>query len=153
QVLPRDPALATNTRFALDLTERLRDALKNNRASEKVRQEQLKEEKGDPSPVPRPLLAERAHIWYLTGCLGHFQVPVAVPLLQEMALDRSGGDAEAVFRRRSLAVQALSLVGDSVRKFQALPAEKQNQVLADLKAESEAGGDRGRWAADALAFL
>ncbi len=153
QVLPRDASLASNTGFALDLAGRLRRALDDNRITEKVRTEQLGESGKQVAVVPKALQAERDHIWYLIACLGNFQVPVGAPMLQTVALELKGSDAETVFRRRSQAVFALTVLGKNVKQFERLPATRRSQILSELKEESESSGDRGRWAAAALNYL
>jgi hypothetical protein len=153
QVLPRDPAMALNTGFALDLAERLQRAWENNRDDEKTRLEQVKKARGEPPPAPKTLLAEREHIWYLTSCLGHFQVPVGAPVLQKIALEKTGGEEEAIFRGRARAAQALVILGRNLEVFDGLPAEKKRRVLAELREKSDSDTQRGRWAKDTLAFL
>ena len=153
QVLPRDQVLAANTGFALDLAAHLRRSLDENRASEKVRAELTRETGKDPPAVTKSLQAERDQIWYLIACLGNFQVPVGAPILQELALEQKGADAETVFRRRSQAVFALTVLGSNVKKVEKLPENRRSKILDDLKAESESSGERGRWAAAALGHL
>lgn len=143
--LPRDPNLARNSTVALELTEKLRRAVQDNRVSERLRAEQLSASK-TPTPLPKALQAERDHIWYLIGCLGNFQVPVAAPLLQELALNRDGGEVEAVFRRRTQAAYALSVLGFQVRKLDQLSADERAALLAAL-AQEPADSERGQWAA------
>lgn len=151
QVLPRDAALASSTSFALDLTERLARTLEDSRVAEKIRAEQSSKAR---APAPASTLeAEQNNLWYLIRSLGKFQVPVGAPLLQTIALDQKGEDAEAVFRRRLHAVDALTDLGANLKKFQQLPSERRQQILSDLREESSSRGERGRWATQALNCL
>lgn len=153
QVLPRDTALAANTGFALELAAQLRRALADNRASERVRLEQVRESGDDGRPVSEALRAEREHIWYLIACLGNFQVPVGAPLLQEIALELKGPDPESAFRRRSQAVFALTVLGSNVKKFGRLTQSQREKILDELSEERRSGGERAAWAAAALRYL
>ena len=86
------------------MAERVRQAVEDNRLSEEVREKQLKAAKDDPPPASRTLRtlrSEREHIFFLTACLGNFQVPVATSLLQEIALDKSGSAPEVTRRATS----------------------------------------------------
>jgi hypothetical protein len=153
QVLPRDPTLSANTRFALGLTERLRRSLDENRISEKNRTEQVAESRKQSGPVPKALEEERVILWYLIRSVGKCQVPVGAGLLQKVALEEKGSDPETIFRRRFQAVLALGDLGSQLKKFRQIPAEQRDRILHDLKDENTSAGDRGRWAADALSSL
>jgi hypothetical protein len=151
QELPRKEAFAQNVRFALALTERLDRALDANASAELAHKKRLRDE-GDIA-VPKPLQRERDFILFLTLCLGHFQTPVGATELGQLALGKTEGDAETVFRRRANAVKALMDLGANLQKFDSLDQAKRDELTARLKEESEAGGKRGRWAADTLAYL
>jgi hypothetical protein len=166
QVLKRPESLelASDTRFALDLAERLRRALDELRQAEKATAERV-------APLPaaqqdaawRGLAAQRNHVLYLAACLGDFAVPVGVPLLSDMALEPDGPDVKGSTLRRRRAVWALANLGENFkRRYQGRttqPGEKvlsdaqKQAMIAELTQEAAGTGDRATWARNTLAYL
>jgi hypothetical protein len=165
QTLPRDERLSSDPRFALDIAVRLHQAVAGSAAAEEAYADRLR---ALPAALPegerrrleddaerKRLDADRAYVHYLMECLSDFTVPVGVSLLGDLAR-KADVAAEADARiirpeaawasRRPEAVWALAKLGENARRFDQLPAERQ-QALLDALAE-EAGGDseRARWA-------
>lgn len=144
QLLPRDEALAGNAQFALDLAGLL-DA----------------ERKKDPPPVSPKNPQEQAGIdqsIFLAIALGRFQVPVGMPLFQEIMRDpRNERISELGPRLRVRnAVWAVSLLGESLAKFDALPDARKDQMTDALRQEAGPGPERSgrqKWAQEALEYL
>jgi hypothetical protein len=154
QVLPRDETLATDSAFALELTTRLKRFLAENETSERVHREQARKDKQAGEGVPKMLQTERELILYLISCLGAFEVPVGAPLLSEVAATPNAElDAETAFRRRVRAAWSLMVLGNNLKKYDRLAGDKKFTLLAGLKEEAAAAGDRGQWARQALDFL
>jgi hypothetical protein len=155
QVLLRDDHLASNPKFALDLADRLRQALQSNAADEKELAERLRQTaKYDLNRDRKPLEPGRDHILYLSACLGNLTIPVGAPLLSEMALNQEGGDAKAIAQRRRQAVWVLANLGAHLKRFDKLSPSRQDTVLAELEAEADSGRrDRSEWARTAVDYL
>jgi hypothetical protein len=153
QVLLRDPKLASDSRFALKLGDRLQQALGASAAAEEAYAKRV----GSLTPEEsrkelQKLEPERSYVQYLTGCLGNFMVPVGAPLLKDLALRREGQTAEALAERRRQAVWALANLGQNSNRFDALPAERQDEVVKDLESALEQG-DHAAWCRAALDYL
>ena len=92
------------------------------------------------------------HKWkfvlFLGSCLGNSMVPVGVPLLNEMAANRQGSDAKVVARRRWQAIWALANLGENQKRFDKLPPERQEAVLAELEREAATGKTERRQRAE-----
>src|SRR5438067_350545 len=130
QVLKRDEALASNASFALDLTDLLRQALRESEQSEAAfaerRRGQATGGAGGPE-TPKELQDERAFIEFLIPCLGNFVVPAGVPLINELAA-KDAGDSPALALRRQLAVWALANAGENLKRCDSLSAGKQRAI-------------------------
>jgi hypothetical protein len=154
QVLLRDEVLASNPKFALDLTDRLRQALQTNSADEKALAERLYQQpKGEFDKHARWLDPGRDHALYLSACLGNLMVPVGAPLLGEMALSQDGSDARVVARQRWRAVWVLANLGENVKRFDKLPPARKESVRAELGVEADGTSERAHWASAALKYL
>ncbi len=154
QNLLRNDQLASDPKFALDLCERLRQALQANAAEEKAlsqqRQPQSKAQTGKES---KTLEAGREYVLFLSACLGNFTVAVGAPLLTEMAVSQEGSDPKAVARQRWHAIWVLAMLGENLKRFDQLPRDRQDTVLALLEAEAAGSGERGKWAGAAADYL
>ncbi len=155
QVLLRDDQLASNPKFALDLAERLRQALQAGATAEQALGNRLRQPAAVASEAELKMAeAQRSFIVYLSACLGNCTIPVGVPLLNEMAVHEDGVDPKAVVRRRLQAVWALATLGDNLKRFDKLAPERQSAILAQLEEEAAvAGRERGDWARAALEHL
>lgn len=158
QVLKRDEALAANPKFALDLADLLRNALRDSELSERSYSERIRE--GAKSPdgkrpePPKELQDERSYVEFLIPCLGNFVVPAGVPLLNELAAKEvSAGSPEAALQRQ-LAVWALANAGENLKRFDHLTPERRQAILAELETEAaSAAPERAEWARQTLDFL
>jgi hypothetical protein len=150
QVLLRDDDLASDSAFALQLTQRLRRVVDSSATFEKAFAEQAgKQAPRDQATDLAKLEPDRDYILLLTQCLGRFMVPVGAPILEELALQESGMEPKALNARRRQALWALANLGESVKRFDNLSAERQDTVKTQL--ESAAG--EGQQAAAAKAAL
>jgi hypothetical protein len=153
QVLLRDDRLASDGPFALQLADRLQKAIASSAEPEKsfaTRLPSLKPE--EVAPEQKKLDLGRHYIVYLSACLGNFMVPVGAPLLKELALQESGLEPRALAERRRQAVWALANLGENLKRFDRLPSEQQDNVLARLEetARRDDPGGRARLAHDYL---
>src|SRR5262249_28391065 len=152
QVLLRDDQLASDPKFALQLTERLRQALRSNLAEEKALAERLRQKpQSDIARESAALQPERDRLLYLSACLGNVMVPVAAPVLSDMAVATDGSDAKAVFLRRTGALWTLVNLGKNLSRFKDLPQHRQDKVLAELE-EAAAGASSSQADAANLAL-
>jgi hypothetical protein len=154
QVLLRDDRLASEPRFALDIADRLQRALKALAAPEQAYAERVRVQAvADADQERKQLEKERNYALYLLACLSEFRVPVAVPLLRELAEQPDvAAEADAKVQRpegavwasrRREALWALAKLGDHVQHFADLPPERRQAVLTALEEES-AGSDPER---------
>jgi len=141
QVLLRDDRLASDPAFGLELTGELRRALEENR---RLEGEAGSEAGGKASP--KDLAANRNYILYLTSCLSNLSTPVGVPILIELARDGGAGPAKVQVTRRWRALWALANLGENLRRFDRMPPERREAVLAEL---SGLAGGEGTQAAEA----
>ncbi len=154
QVLLRDDTLASDSAFALQLTQRLRKVLDSSAPFEKVHAEQVaKLTPDDETRELAKLEPDRNYILFLTQCLGHFKVPVGAPVLEEMALQESGLDPRALNARRPQALLALANLGKNLQRFDHLSAERQEAIKSQLETVAESGGDQAAWAKTALHYV
>jgi hypothetical protein len=150
QVLLRDENLASDSAFALQLVQRLHHALDSSTALEKVHAEHFgKLTPKEEAYERKKLEPERNYIQFLIQSLGHFMVPVGVPILKELAVQESGLDPHTLQARRQQALLALGNLGDNLKRFDALSAEQRQVIVAQL----EAIGGLGEQAAAAKTAL
>lgn len=153
QVLLRKVELASNPTFALDLADRLDDALKRTADAEKELAKKFEGlTAGQKAVEVKALEADRNLITYLIGALGNCLVPAGAPLLQQVAVQSSGMESVALAERRGRALFALATLGEGLRRFADLPAEAREKVLAELREEEERP-DRATRAAAMRAYL
>ncbi len=148
QVLRRDDHLASDPDFALALTARLQSVCKDTAAAEKRAAQQgtafSARERED-------LEADRGYILYLGSCLANVMVPVGAPQLEELALQEKGPEPRALAQRRRQALWALANLGENLKRFDALPAEQQDALLARLDADRS--GEQGTLADRSADYL
>jgi hypothetical protein len=141
QVLKRDDTLASDPKLGLKLAELLNHALDENTASPG----------GKVEPEDSPRKAQRKFIQFLSSCLGNMSVPVGAPVLTRMAKKEVGVNDPVGTVLRRHAVWALANLGENRKRFDSLPQERRDAVLAELKNEAANGtGDRATWAKVAL---
>jgi hypothetical protein len=155
EYLLRDETLASDPKFALTLSERLRRALDESAPAEQALAARSPRPTGDELEAERKSReADRMFIHYLMGCLSNVRVPAGVPLLKEVAEKQDIADAEVLAQRRHLALFSLARLGEKVKGFDNLSEARQQAVLAALEEEAAAAGSRrAEWARDALAML
>jgi hypothetical protein len=133
QVLLRDDELASNAKFAADLTQRASRALQTEAGEEKAAGERTKgRPRSDLVNARKARESERAYIGYLDACLGNFIIPVGAPFLSQTAADRGGNDPLFVFQRRRQALWALVNLGKNLQRFSRLPSSQQSVILEQL---------------------
>jgi hypothetical protein len=146
QVLLRQDELAADAGFALKLADRLQQALQGSAEAERAYARRAGSltaaERGKELKKLEP---DRNFIVYLGACLGNFMVPVGAPLLKDMAVQESGLETEALAERRRRALWALATLGENLKRFDRLPAERQEAVLEQLESAETAGG-HSAWA-------
>jgi len=161
QILPRKQELRLNVDFALQLTALLEEELERERASA-ARASENGGRSAAPAPGDAPHLAE-----FLPAAVGHFHVPVAVPVLCRIIRDHvrsieylpgsgdlSSGRAVNVsgLRVRNSLV-ALATLGSRLEELEQLSGEVQEDVLATLQNLAERGDPEGRYARLAWEYL
>ncbi len=161
QILPRKQELRLNVDFALQLTALLEEELERERSSA-ARASENDGKSAAPAPNDAPHLAE-----FLPAAVGHFHVPVAVPVLCRVirdhvrrieylpgSSDASSGRAVNVsgLRVRNSLV-ALATLGSRLEELEQLSGEVQEDVLATLQNLAERGDPQGRYARPAWDYL
>jgi hypothetical protein len=154
QVLLRKVELASDPGFALDLADRLQDALSRSAEAEKTfaaksdgltTGERLREIKA--------LEPDRNLVIYLAAALGNCVVPAGAPLLRGMAEQEGGMEPVALSERRGRALFALATLGENVKRFDALEEPKREAIMEKLSLEPVRTKGRGPRAAACLAYL
>ncbi len=86
QVLTKDPTLASNPRFTLDLADLLSQALREEENAENHRGSESGRREASNSQADRETLeGNKRYVQFLISCLGNCSLPVGVPLLCEVA--------------------------------------------------------------------
>lgn len=154
QMLKRDDQMASDPVFGLKMADKYQQALNDFEQDQRaLLQQQSKLSAGEYRGQQEKLKAKRNYAVYLGACLGNLTLPVGAPLLAGVARAGSAGDKEtnALFRRQ--AVWALANLGNNLRRFQQLPFEKRDAILAELQRQADAStGERKQWALQAGDF-
>jgi hypothetical protein len=153
QVLLRDPQLASDPQFGLALADRLHRTSQDIAAQEKPAGDASRSARSGSVPESASLESQRVYALYLSACLGNLMLPIGAPQLCQMAADSSGPDFKATARRRTQALWMLANLGQSLKRFDDLPAHRQKAILDQLQVEADGTGERGRWADATLRYL
>ncbi len=138
QVLQRDEKLARDVKLALAITELLEEELKN--PPPLVSED-------DPEREEAPDSAR-----FLAVAAGRFQVPVAMPVLQRM-IEQNERVTEVGRRLRlRAALWAVSLLGESLKDYDALPDETKGELVTKLVEEGTESTTAARATFARLAF-
>jgi hypothetical protein len=154
QELPRSPELAANATFALELVDRLNNALEESAAEEKdyaTKQGNLSEAEKE-KRLSKDLAPQRNLIMYLGGSLGNFVVPVGVSVLKQLATQTSGMEANALAERRGRALFGLAVSGENLKKYDALPDSEKDRIDEELTAALDKP-NLAKWAKPMLDYL
>jgi len=142
QVLQRDEELARDVKLALAIAELLE-------------QEQQK-----PPPVLSEVEPDKEEATdtarFLAAAAGRFQVPVAMPVLQQMIERNQRVDEVGRRLRLRAALWAVGLLGEGLHDYDRLSDETKESIRTALEAEAKAGTEqtaRRHWAALALEHL
>jgi hypothetical protein len=153
QILPRDQRLASDPVFGLQLADRLHKALASSDAAERVFAEQLpKLSEADATRLRKPLQLDRDYVSYLAASLGHFIVPVGLPVLRQMAEQEAPIEPQVQARRRRVAILSLAKLGENLKQFEKMPTIEQNLILGKLEA-GDAPPSLAEWAKQTLNYL
>ena len=139
QILPRKPELRGNVGFALNMSEMLQREMLEARQRKPA----------DPANTELMDLLE-----YLPAVVGHFQAPVGILLLDELARENADRLHEETARLRFRnALVAIGLLGAHLQEFDAAAPAEQDRLITEL--EKEAGDKPGRptWARLAADYL
>jgi hypothetical protein len=148
QILPRDAALRADVQFAYEVTQLLHEEMERKREELKRQREQPRPAAGESEEVPELLE-------YLPAVVGNFQVPVGLPLLQQLVTENADRVDEQYHRLRLRnAVLAIGMLGARVKelgpvgRYDALPLSLQELtgLLDQLNALAQQAdsGDAGQ---------
>jgi hypothetical protein len=151
QVLLRDEDLATNPRFALDLSERLEREFKN-LVKKKTGPSQGRPKEAGSIDSSDDGYRKNQLLYYLSACMGNVIIGVGAPLLGQIVLDTSVSKEPAVMLRRRQALWALAKLGENLKRFNSLSTERQAAVLEALRQEGLQTNDRGTSAKAAFSY-
>lgn len=146
QVLLRDDKLAADPRFGLELTNELHKSAADLQALSKPAPGE------DPKQRQR-FLHRRNEVQYLAACAGNLTVPVAAATLAELATMPINRDdkTDALLRRQ--VVWALATLGNGRTRWDKLPAERQQAILAELEHLSGGADEKAAHARAAVEVL
>lgn len=151
---PESLALASDVKFALDLAERVsQETAELEKAVQATAAQiaQLPQEEKD--AAWRKLGDRRNYALYLIATLGDFTVPVGAPLLMDIGMQPNGPDLKGSTLLRRRAVWALANLGENVKRYRTLSADKKEAVVATLVKESKGSTPRAAWARTAHDFV
>jgi hypothetical protein len=148
QVLKRDPMLASNPRFALDMADLLEGAIRDDEQDGR-----RKSVRSSPEGVPEPTPATR-FIQYLMNCLGTSNVPVGLSLLTRVAQTDSGLDPQDLLLRRQSAMWSLANLAARLHQIDQIPGDRKKAILETLDEEAQSpSGTRSARARSAAEWL
>jgi HEAT repeat protein len=147
QRLKRDEALAANPKVALRLTALLHKAADE---LERIPKGTTDAERADEKKM---ILEKRRDVEFMAPCVGHMIVPAGAEVLSDLSRTGRGHDPKSKALLRRQAVWSLAHLGENVRRFSNLPAEKRDEVLAQLHAASMGSGEPAKWARHAYGYL
>lgn len=154
QRLPGDDWLASNPAFTLELVADLHQALGETREADAALAKKLKDEpQADVAQERKDLEEKRNYACYLASCVSGFCTPAGVGPLKRMALEGAGGPADVRAALRRWALWSLANLGQNLKRFDGLPAERQEAVIAGFEEQASAEGERGLWAKETAAYL
>lgn len=141
QLLPRDDSLASDPELAVRLTELLRrrqeeydSAVQDlaGRFSSLHDRELAQEQVG--------LKTRRHELQYLIASLGSMTLPTGAPQLAEIARrEPAGSDLKSQTLLRRDAIWALAKLGENLKRFDQLPPQRREEVLAWLRQQAADG--------------
>jgi hypothetical protein len=157
QVLERkdSAALRYDVDFALNLTKRLKAAWDELLAQEIAIASTLKGKSDkEASRAWRKLTPQRDHIDYLAAALSNFNMPVALPVLAEIAERSEGPDVRGTVLHRRKALWSIARMGDKTKAFAGAPEDQKEKILGELRSAAASGdASRAAWAKTAIAYL
>jgi hypothetical protein len=141
QVLPRNDKLAANPELALELAERLQQAVRDGMSDEQALAARLPKLTPAEAEVERlKLRPRRDFISYLTLSLGGFMIPVGVPVLRQIAEDDTRPDRMECLPhalRRRQAVTALTGLSLQLQRFDKLSGLDKTEASLQLETLGE----------------
>ena len=153
---PESKLLKADVSFALDLAERLRNALDELDQDEQALAAKIaKQPAAERDKAWRKLAPQRDFVEYLTSALGDFYAPVGVPLLCEIINRENAADVKGNTMRRRRAIWALSNLGAHLQALSKdLSSDQQAKIIDALKQEiGGANAQRHIWALNALYYV
>jgi hypothetical protein len=148
QVLKRDPVLASNPHFCLDLADLLEGAMRDDEPDGR-----RKPLLSSPGAVLEPTPATR-FIQYLMNCLGTCNLPVGISLITQVAKTDSGLDPQDLMLRRQSAVWSLANLAARLNQIDQVPADRKKGILEGLDDEARSSnGSRAARARSASQWL
>lgn len=146
QVLLRDDTLAADPKFGLNIT-----ALLQHSAAELARM--TKPAPGGNSQDREKFLHQRNEVQYLAACAGNFCVPIAAPVLADLATKTISSDdkTDALLRRQ--AVWALATLGSGNDRWKKIPESRKSEVIDSLTKNSAGADDHANWSRAAIEIL
>jgi hypothetical protein len=146
QVLKRDDVLATDVDFGLKLTAQLRQAVAELGRGQPTANESASARTEEQN--------RRWFVQFLIASVGNLMTPVGGPELADLARKGAGTEPKVNAMVRRQAVWALAALGESLQRYNKLPVERKEEVLAALdRAADSAPGEQAAWARRAAAAL
>ena len=140
--------------FAFELADRLDLAFNDLLEEEKkIGAEVAASTDKDKNLLWRKLSDRRKLVIYLGAALGEFHFPVGAPTLCAIVKHDSSADLEGNTRQRRLALWALMNMGENLKGFGKIPAERRDAIIVELQQESAKPGKHAAWADTALYYI
>jgi hypothetical protein len=154
QRLLRDEMLASDPAFGLTLTERLKEAIDDVEKDEQALDEKRNQNpQGGFTTEEAALETKRTYSYFLCNAAGMLTTPAAVSELKRMAEFSPNQPARVQMMRRWRALWSLANLGENLKRFDKLSADRQEQIIAGFTKEVASDGPRGSWARECIAAL
>jgi hypothetical protein len=154
QVLLRKDSLASDVGFTLQLADRLQTAIEQSADAEKTfaaREASLSP--GDRAKELSRLEPDRNLITYLSASLGNCIIPIGAPLLEQLALQKSGMEPEALAERRRRALFALATLGENLKRFDDRLSDADKDGVEEQLESALSTSGHSRWTRATLDYL
>jgi hypothetical protein len=140
--------------FALDLAERLEKAFKELVEEEsQVAAQVAKSNDKDKDLLWRKLRKQRDYVSFLASALGEFHVACGAPVLCEIVKHEKSPDLKGNTLQRRKALWSLMNLGENLKGYAKVPAEQQQQIVINLKTETQGKSPRADWARTAMHYI
>lgn len=149
QVLLRDDTLAADPRFGLELTAFLRQSAAELKSMPKPPISRDGQSDRETARQRERFFVQRNEMQYLAACVGNLSIPVGATVLGDLATQPISTDEKSDALLRRQVVWALATLGSGRARWDKLPNEQKNALLAKLDQHAAGVDEQATWARNA----